>query len=185
MSNDKENLTDHEYDGIEEFDNPLPVWWLATFFATIIFGFLYWIHYEFGGAPTQRDELKADLAAIHSLHKHDESQDKEETLAALVNSEPDLAKGKQVYLAKCAVCHGNELQGLIGPNLTDEYWIHGAKLTDIAGVIRKGVLDKGMPNWDTQLSNEEIRAVTVFVFSARGSNPANPKAPQGEKVARQ
>ncbi len=186
MGDDKEYLTGHQYDGVEEYDNPLPAWWLVTFFATIIFGFHYWIHYEFGGAPTQIQELKQDLADIRGRQKPDENSDKEETLAALMNSPEVKAVGKTVYTGKCAVCHGPELQGLIGPNLADEYWINGkGKLSEIAAVVRKGVLDKGMPNWDTQLKAEEIQAVTVFVYAGRGSQPPNPKAPQGEKVVDQ
>ncbi len=180
---DDKYLMDHHYDGIQEYDNPLPAWWLITFFGTIIFSFLYWIHYEFGGGPTLAQELKSDLAVIQTLNPNAGNADKEETLAALLSSEDAKAKGKEVYAAKCAVCHGPEQQGLIGPNLVDEYWIHGkGKLADIAGVVRKGVLDKGMPNWDNQLKDDEIQSVTVFIYAGRGSKPANPKAPQGEKV---
>ena len=186
MSEDKEPpVTDHDYDGIKEYDNPLPTWWLVTFFATIIFAFHYWIHYEFGGAMDQKAELKQDMAQVQQLQqKHPPSVDKEDELQKLAGSTEVIKKGSEVFAAKCAVCHGPELQGVIGPNLTDEYWIHGrGTLVDIAQVIRSGVLDKGMPNWESQLQNDEIRALTVFVASRKGSHPANPKAPQGEKIA--
>lgn len=180
---DDKYLMEHNYDGIQEYDNPLPAWWLITFFGTIIFGFHYWVFYEFGGGATLAEELKRDMAAVKSLNKTVENPDKEESLAALLASDSAKAKGKEVYTAKCAVCHGPELGGLIGPNLVDEFWIHGkGKMVDIAGVVRKGVLDKGMPNWDTQLKDEEIQSVAVYVYAHRGSKPANPKAPQGEKV---
>ncbi len=180
---DDKYLMDHNYDGIQEYDNPLPAWWLITFFGTIIFGFHYWIHYEFGGGQTLADELKGDLAIVKSLNPSTDNPDKEETLAALVSSDTAKTLGKEVYGAKCAVCHGPELQGLIGPNLVDEYWIQGkGKLVDIAVVVRKGVLDKGMPNWDNQLKEEEIQSVTAYIYASRGNKPANPKAPQGEKV---
>lgn len=181
-NNDDKYLMEHNYDGIQEYDNPLPAWWLITFFGTIIFGFHYWIHYEFGGGKTLKDELKINLAAVRALSPNSDNVDKEETLAALVSDSAALAKGKEVYVAKCAACHGPEMQGLIGPNLVDEYWIHGGKLVDIAVVVRKGVLDKGMPNWETQLKDAEIQSVTAYVYAARGSKPANPKPPQGEKI---
>ncbi len=186
MSEDQDTpTTDHDYDGIREFDNPLPTWWLVTFFATIIFAFHYWIHYEFGGGMDQKAELSQDMAQIQQLqHNHPASLDTEEDLQKLAGSAEIISRGHDLFGAKCAVCHGPELQGVIGPNLTDEYWIHGqGRLTDIALIIRSGVPDKGMPNWESQLQNEEIRALTVFVASRKGSHPVNPKAPQGEKIA--
>lgn len=186
MSDDKNPpILDHNYDGIQEYDNPLPMWWLVTFFATIIFGFNYWIHYEFGGAANQKQELAADLSDISKRRGPEESnQPSEEDLKKLAGQTPVIDQGRQVFQAKCSACHGVDLQGLIGPNLTDEYWIHGkGTLTDISGTVRKGVLDKGMPPWEGQLKSDEIAAVTVFVASRKDSHPANPKAPQGEKVA--
>jgi cytochrome c oxidase cbb3-type subunit 3 len=189
MGNETDQLKDHAYDGIQEYDNPLPAWWLTTFFITIIFGFLYWIHYEFGGGVGQYDELKQDLAHYESLKQKGDKQDpgdeSEETLMKLVASQETVAEGKAIYAGKgtCTSCHGPELGGLIGPNLTDEYWIHGkGTFTDVANVVAKGVLDKGMPNWDAILSKNEIKAVTAFVLSRKGSNPPSPKPPQGAKI---
>lgn len=181
---DNDRLMSHEYDGIREFDNPLPMWWLATFFITIIFGFLYWIHYEFAGGPTLQDELQVSLQQNEALKKSaPRKEDNEEELAKLEAQAPVLASGATVYSGKCASCHGPELQGLIGPNLVDEYWIHGkGQRTAIAAIIRNGVLDKGMPQWQGVLSEDEIKAVIVYVHSKKGSSPPNPKPPQGEKV---
>lgn len=190
MNEENENLTDHEYDGIREYDNPLPNWWLVTFFATIIFGFIYWIHYEFGGAPTQQAELRSDLAQIEAQneaqnkidHRH-QSTDNEDELTKLMNAVSAVAQGKEVFQAKCAACHGNELQGVIGPNLVDEYWLHGkGQLTEITGIIRNGVPEKGMPAWESLLKNEEIQVVAAYIGANRGTKPAHPKPPQGEKV---
>lgn len=185
MSNDNEvPILEHSHDGIQEYDNPLPAWWLWTFLGTIIFAFLYWIHYEFGGGMTLQQELAQDLKQIESLKASNPgAQDSEEDLQKLLGVAAVVTQGKDVFIAKCAACHGMDLQGTIGPNLTDDYWIHGkGKLADIAHVVRAGVLDKGMPAWDTQLKKEEVQAVVVFVASKHGSKPANPKAPQGEKV---
>lgn len=183
MSEDQDILIKgHEYDGIKEFDNPLPGWWLVTFYATIIFSFIYVIHYEFGGGPTLSQELEVAMKEIQMA--------KPSTPVALL-SEEDLLKntqdpnalalGAEVYNGKCASCHGNELQGLIGPNLTDKYWVHGkGKMNDILLTIKVGVADKGMPPWDGILKNEELVAVTAFIHSKIGTNPANAKPPQGE-----
>lgn len=187
MKPEDENLiVDHDYDGIQELDNPLPDWWLITFLATIMFAFFYFIHFEIGGGQTIAEELQEDIATIDvRKNKNPAPADSDEDLTQLLNSAAILEQGKAVYLSKCLACHGPELQGLIGPNLTDDFWIHGhGKPTDIAMLVRKGVLEKGMPQWDGMLKDEDIRAVTVFVVSRRGTNPANPKPPQGEKIGR-
>jgi cytochrome c oxidase cbb3-type subunit 3 len=182
----RDKLTDHNYDGIQEYDNPLPRWWLLTFYGTVIFAAIYWVQYEIFKAPTQLEELKLDLAEIKSKIESapaTSSGDLESELKALLSDPSTLAKGKEVYQGKCAVCHGVELQGIIGPNLVDEYWIHSkGEIVAIADNVRKGFPDKGMPPWEALLKPEEVNAVAVFVASNRGSKPNNPKAPQGEKV---
>ena len=186
MNEDNQNpMTDHDYDGIRELDNPLPTWWLVTFFITIIFGFHYWLHYSIAGGQTQMEELKVSLKSLETQQKKVEgAPETADELNALAAS-PDIKnKGQAVYAAKCAVCHGQDLQGLIGPNLTDDYWIHGkGSLTDIISVVRKGVGDKGMPTWEGILPKADLQAVVVFVHSRRGTHPPNPKAPQGDPVA--
>ena len=172
---------DHEYDGIQEFDNPLPNWWLMTFFGTIIFGFIYFIHYTYGGAQTQAQELQADLDA---LPKATEKVWDETELAAKVDQPDSLKQGSAVFVSKCSACHGAQGQGVIGPNLTDKFWIHGTgQRKDIAQVVTKGVLDKGMPSWSGLISDDEILSVVGYVYSLRGTNPANAKPPQGQEVA--
>jgi cytochrome c oxidase cbb3-type subunit 3 len=186
MTEDKNApVLEHSHDGIQEYDNPLPAWWLWTFFLTIIFGFHYWIHFHLGAGPTQEEELAADMRAIESVQSQAPPPPSGDgDFEKLRGDAAVLSQGKEVYQAKCTVCHGNELQGLIGPNLTDEFWIHGKGApADIATVVRTGVLDKGMPNWDSMLKAEEITAVVIFTASRIGSKPPNPKAPQGEKVA--
>jgi cytochrome c oxidase cbb3-type subunit 3 len=187
MSEENDRLySDHSYDGIQEYDNPLPFWWLATFFLTIIFGFNYWLYYQFGEVPTQRQSVEAELAQLKKLQpQQNGTRDSEEELAKLASSAGVKAQGKEIFAAKCQACHGPELQGLIGPNLVDDYWIHGkGTLPDIASIIRTGVPDKGMPTWESQLKDDEIRAVAVYVAAQRGTTPPNPKTPQGEKIVR-
>ena len=188
MSQPKDNepkILDHDYDGIKEFDNPLPAWWLFTFGATVIFAFLYWIDAETGGRKTQMEAVEAELVELRKLKPTEAAASgNEDDFKQFALVATNLNKGKEVFAAKCAVCHGPEGQGTIGPNLTDDYWINGKGLyTDVHKVVREGVLDKGMPNWDTLLSAEDVKSVTVFVVSLKGTSPANPKPPQGEKVA--
>ena len=184
MSDEKEPvILDHDYDGIKEYDNPLPNWWLVTFLGTIIFGALYYIHYEISGvAPTLRDELKTAMAVINAkVPTSTQNQMSDEQLAALFEKSKDQVK--EIYLGKCAVCHGQNGEGLIGPNLTDNFWINGKGTnSDLVKLISVGVVEKGMPNWDAALKQEEIIAVAAHVHSLHGTKPANAKPPQGNEV---
>lgn len=190
MSDDTKNqindpLTDHEYDGIQEYDNPLPTWWLWTFFLTIIFAFLYYIHYEVGGGPTLKDELAVAMKNLETAAaQHAPAVTESEEMLTDAMKDPKLAElGGAAFTAKCAACHGPQLGGLIGPNLTDNFWLHGkGTRMDIATVIRKGVPEKGMPPWESMLSKDEVYGLTAYILSKKGSNPANAKAPQGDEV---
>jgi cytochrome c oxidase cbb3-type subunit 3 len=180
QSTNEPQLTEHAYDGIEEYDNPLPNWWLATFFVTIIFAALYYIHYTVGGGLTQAQELERDLQSLPKVAAQDFN---EADLEKLMAAGGIVEKGKAVYAGKCAACHGPDGQGLIGPNLTDKFWLHGhGKRADLMKVISEGVPDKGMPTWSTMISSDEILQVASFVHSLQGTKPANPKPPQGEEV---
>lgn len=183
--NDKDlELSGHEYDGISELDNPLPTWWVATFAITIIFAFHYYLHYEFGGGPTLKQELMGAMEEIEKNKQHEPIMtETEETLMNAMDRADIVKSGANVYGSKCAACHGTDLQGQIGPNLTDKFWIHG-KGTRMAlvKVIRDGVSDKGMPSWMQLLSKDDLYAVVAFILSRKDSNPKNPKAPQGESV---
>lgn len=178
-------LLNHEYDGIRELDNPLPGWWKMTFYLAIVFSIFYVYHYHVGSGRSTSEELRDELAAI-AMKKHNSKKPEafsEEALLAAVSDAAVVSQGKEVYVGKCAVCHGNAGQGSIGPNLTDKYWIHGkGDLPSIVGVIQNGVVTKGMPAWGTLLKPEEQIAVTAYVKTLSGTNPANPKAPQGEPV---
>jgi cytochrome c oxidase cbb3-type subunit 3 len=176
-------IAGHDYDGIQEFDNPLPMWWLWTFFGTIIFAFTYYIHHEFGGAPTLNQELEADMAAIESLKKTGPVVAIEE-LAGFLNDKNKIAAGSIVFKEKCAACHGPFGGGLIGPNLTDNFWISGGGTPeDILSVIEKGVLEKGMPPWKDTLKTVDTFSVVAYIVSLRGSAPVNAKPPEGKEYS--
>ncbi|MEN9722488.1 MAG: hypothetical protein RJB38_474 [Pseudomonadota bacterium] len=176
----------HEYDGIQEHDHALPRWWVTLFYVSILFSVFYYAHYTFGPGATLREEYATemrDLEAVQSAPSGPSrgAQD-EDGLRAWAGVADHVTQGKTAFQAKCAVCHGSEGQGGIGPNLTDDFWIHGAKRTEIAQVITQGVGDKGMPPWGALVSADELRSLVAYVRSLHGTHPPQPKAPQGEKV---
>ena len=181
MSSDNEiKPMDHEYDGIQECDNPLPMWWLIIFVGTIIFAFFYWFHYTYGGGKNLQQELAQEMSKLPTKVEKVYSED---SLQTEMNKPENMTLGHAVFTAKCAVCHGAEGQGQIGPNLTDKFWLNGrGQRADIIKVISAGVLEKGMPAWGTILSEQELVAVTGFVYSLRDKHPANAKAPEGTEV---
>ena len=175
-------LLDHEYDGIKELDNRLPGWWLWLFYLAIAFGLVYmgWFHVLHRG-PLQADlyiqEVEAAHAAGLGLHYESWGPDVEPA------TDPDLlAHGGTIFKSQCTVCHGQEGQGVIGPNMTDDYFLHGHEFADSIVVIEEGVPEQGMISWKTQLSRDDVLAVGSYIYTLRGTNPANPKDPQGEKA---
>jgi cytochrome c oxidase cbb3-type subunit 3 len=165
----------HEYDGIEEADNRLPGWWLLTFYGAIVFAVGYWFWYqEFkaGPGPTQ-----AYYAAQAEAAEKTGKDPTEGELEALVSG-PAFALGKQLFVANCSPCHEAEGQGKIGPNLTDNAWLHGSGPVDIFHTIRDGVPAKGMPSWGPTLGRSGVTQVTAFVLSLRNKNLPG-KAPEG------
>jgi len=178
---EKEIVLSHNYDSIQELDNPLPGWWLFTFFITVVFSFIYYIHFEIGGGESTDQELARSMAEIQKRFQS-APQDLNIDYAALLVDSNALASGKKNYDTKCAACHGNQLEGLIGPNLVDAYWIHGdGGYEGIALSINKGIVEKGMPPWESVLKPMEVAEVVAYIKSLKGTNPANAKAPQGDK----
>ncbi len=186
MADDRENLSDHSYDGIQEYDNPQPGWWNWIFIATIVFSVGYWIFYHMGGGGKSEldvyaasvkadEEKKAELAKAAP-----KTEISEEAIFAMTGDAALMTATKEIYMAKCLACHAPDGGGLIGPNFTDDYWIHGAKLTDMVKTITEGVPAKGMIPWKGQLSDKEIMQLAAYIRTLRGTKPANPKAPQGD-----
>jgi cytochrome c oxidase cbb3-type subunit 3 len=179
----------HDYDGVQELDNPPPTWFNLLFVLTIVFGAAYFGYYQLGPGKSQSEEL----AAVQRAEREEEAKrtasdptlsapDTDETLLALTRDPARLAEGKTSYATKCASCHGSLGQGGIGPNLTDAYWIHGGKPTQLAAVITNGVAEKGMPPWGPLLARKEIQSLTAYLRTLQGTNPPGAKAPQGELV---
>lgn len=175
-------LLDHNYDGIQELDNPLPRWWVHLFYATIVFALLYLGYYGLGFGPTLIETHDQNLLAMAEAQKEPKTEIKQ-NLTPFEATPETLAKGNSIFQAKCASCHRADGGGFVGPNLTDNYWIHGkGENKDIYMVIRNGVVDKGMIAWKDTLTYSEIEALVVYIQSLKGSNPANAKAAEGNKV---
>lgn len=257
---EQDELIEHDYDGIQEYDNDLPGWWKALFLITIIFGIGYLLYYHVLGigdlsrteymkelnphyskdlaqasgglispyhspffandenlTPRVKMELEKiadatfDQALMRAMSKADDAQmaklkgafpeiynryvtggpvsapgakgAEEPVIAAPLKDAASLADGKAVYEKNCVQCHGKGGEGIIGPNLTDDYWIHGGTISDVVKTIRAGVPDKGMITWKGLLTNDQIDHVGSFIMvKLQGTHPPNPKGPQGEKV---
>ena len=181
---DIDHLLEHSYDGIQEYDNPLPTWWKLIFYATILVVPIYmWDPFGIGVGPGREKVYQQDIAAFAAAHPAATGATfTDEQFVAMSKDPAKVAEGKAVFTTTCVACHRPDGGGLIGPNLTDDFWIHGGKPADIHKTITEGVLAKGMPNWGKMLKPEQTDAVTAYVISIHGSNPVNPKAPDGVKA---
>ena len=148
-----------EADGIEEYDNPLPDWWLGLFWLTILFAFGYTLHYHWLGGRSQVKELAAEMAAAEQRWPQASGP------AELVVTEALAEAGEQVFKTNCVGCHGKEAEGGIGPNLKDGEWIHGGQPSQILNTVTTGVAAKGMPAWGPILGPEKTRQVAAYVAS--------------------
>lgn len=180
-------LDDHEYDGIQEFNNPAPFWWQLFFYLSIVFAIGYYIHYEIGTGTSSDQRLSDELYQVTLIQNANRPQGPDEKeLSAMLAQAESVSAGKEVFIAKCAACHAADGGGLVGPNLTDSYWIHGkGGVGDIYKLVRDGVPDKGMPPWGPILKEPELKVVSVFVKGLQGSKAAAPKAPQGIDVSKE
>lgn len=163
---DPEGLRPHSYDGIQEYDKRLPNWWLFTLYGAIIFSIGYWAYFHWTGhiqdgwvrVQSQIDALK--LAAAGNSAAPDGRKLWE------MSREPDVvAAGEKTFMSTCAACHGADLKGGIGQNLSDASWVHGGTPSEIYTTITQGVLDKGMPSWGPLLGAQRISELVAFVIS--------------------
>lgn len=177
---------DHEYDGIKELDNPLPPWLKYLFYVTIVISFSYLtLLFVFEDDDiVQRKEYRKEIMAARAKTEVAVKEESAKTAAAPLRQEQILAAGKVIFDKTCLVCHGKFGEGLVGPNFTDEYWIHGGRPEDLLKVINDGVIEKGMISYKSQLNPTQINHVIAYILSLQGTNPPNPKAPQGEKFVK-
>jgi len=185
IEEEKDLVIDHAYDGIKELNNPVPAWFNFLFYGTMIFAAAYLFYYHIGGYGDLQDQeyenemARAKIEKTAYLEKSANTID--ENSVKFDNTPTVLEEGKTVFTTNCVVCHGDKGQGVIGPNLTDEYWLHGGSINNVFKTIKYGVPEKGMISWEKNLNPKQISAVTNFILSLKGSNPAGAKAPQGEK----
>ncbi len=186
---EKDVMLDHNYDGIRELDNRMPPWlkyiFLSTVVAAVCYIFVFHV-YHIGKLPKEEYAAELQRAAdqkakmlVTAGSSVDESSVKQLTDAT------SIAGGKSIFIAKCSPCHGQLGEGGVGPNLTDDYWLHGGSIAEIFKTVKYGVPAKGMVSWTGILKPEEMQTVSSFIMSLHGTNPPNPKAPQGDKLVPQ
>lgn len=178
-------ILNHNYDGIRELDNHLPPWWKGLFYLSIVFAVVYLLGYHvIGNMPLQEEEYMAQMevaeAEAQARLANMPEADIDETNVPLVEDPTALAAGKKVYLNNCSQCHKELGEGGIGPNLTDDYWLHGGDISSIYVTIKNGVPEKGMISWEPLLSPTQMQNVSSYIYNLRGTNPPNGKDPQGE-----
>jgi cytochrome c oxidase cbb3-type subunit 3 len=187
ISEEETIMTDHVYDGIRELDNVLPPWWKYMFYLTIVFSVVYFIQYHMAGSGNiMEDEYNAELAAaaklkaqLQEVNTEDAATINEDNAIQLTDAE-DLSRGKMIYEVNCASCHHKNGGGGVGPNLTDEYWLHGGGINNIFSTIKYGVPEKGMIAWQSVLKADDIQRIASYIMSLSGTQPEGGKAPQGD-----
>lgn len=186
LSEEKDMMLDHDFDGITELDNPTPAWFNVLFYGSILFGAVYLLNYHvFKWSPLQDEEYAIEMKAAEAekvafLAKAgnliDENSVKVDTDPAVI------AAGKAVYMQNCVACHVADGGGSVGPNLTDDFWIHGGTINSIFKTIKYGVPEKGMIAWEKTLTAKQTSDLSNFIMSLKGTKPANPKEPQGTQL---
>ena len=187
----------HNYDGIRELGNKIPVWWLIVFLGSILFAGIYLYRYHIAhSAPLSLQELAiadslANLKHKEYLEKAEVDYVDENTAVVLTDAE-DLTAGKKVFTTICMACHKADGGGSIGPNLTDDYWIHGGTMKDIFHTIQNGVpIEKSftgnvmLPMGGGSFTGKQIEQIASYVISLRGTNPPRALPPMGTLVKRE
>ena len=178
---------EHTYDNIVELDNPPPPWFMALFYSTIAFGVVYLaVYHVFGAGDVMAQEYTQEVAIADKQReayiKLVAGKINESTVTQLADSK-GLGEGHALFTTYCTACHGTKGEGIVGPNLTDDFWLHGGTVKAVYHTINEGVPEKGMVSWKKQLNPLQVQQVASFILSINGTNPPNGKAPQGEKVA--
>ena len=185
VDREDEVLLDHNYDGIKELDNRLPPWWLGLFYGSIVFAVFYIGYYHVAGkglssSEAWEQEIKIAEAEV-AKYLSSQAVAVDENSVTLATDQATLDAGEITFNSLCATCHLESGAGLVGPNLTDHYWLHGGDIKDVFRVIKYGVPEKGMISWASQLRPTQMHEVASYILhSLVGTNPPNPKEPQGE-----
>jgi len=176
----------HDYDGIRELDNKLPPWWKYGFYATMVFAVVYlWRYHVSHSAPLPAEEYRIAVqqaAVDQAAYLKNAANSVDENTVKLLTDPADLAAGRAIFQTICFACHGMNGEGGVGPNLTDNYWLHGGSIQEIFKTLKYGWPDKGMKSWKDDYSPLQLAQITSYVKSLSGTNPPNPKPPQGTLV---
>lgn len=180
--------TDHEYDGIRELDNNLPPWWKWGFAASIVFAVIYLTHYHVTKTgdlqvAAYHHEMEVEQAKVLAYLKEQALNVDEHSVTAMT-SDADLSKGKATFTEYCAVCHGDNGEGKVGPNLTDEYWLYGNDIKTIFTTVKYGA-NRGMKSWQDELNPVQMQEVSSYIRTLVGTAPVNPKDPEGKLMPEQ
>lgn len=185
VEKEKDIMLDHAYDGISELNNFMPPWLKYVFYICIVWsiGYVaYYLVFNLGMNPEQEYQYELAVAEKKAeARKLLASAGITEDNAEFIQDAVVLAKAEKLYVDNCAACHRADGGGSVGPNLTDDYWIHGGSVKDIFKIIKYGVAEKGMIPWKDKLTPEEMQGISSYILTLQGTNPENPKAPQGEK----
>lgn len=184
IESEEEIMLDHNYDGIRELDNNLPPWWKYGFYLTIVFAVIYLIHFHISNTGKLQIQEYEDQLTEAKLqveeYKKKSANLVDENNATVLKDEPSLTSGRSVFMENCAACHGRSGEGGVGPNLTDDYWLHEGGIKNIFKSIKYGWPEKGMKSWQQDLGAKQIHEIASYIVSLHGSNPANAKEKQGE-----
>ncbi|WP_240452889.1 MULTISPECIES: cbb3-type cytochrome c oxidase N-terminal domain-containing protein [Sphingobacterium] len=184
IEEEKDMVIDHEYDGIQELNNPIPTWFNALFYSTVLFGFVYLLVYHvFGWGMNQDQEYLQELAVAEKTKQEYLAQTANLIDESSVLFDAALAPaGKAIFAVNCVACHGGNGEGGIGPNLTDRFWIHGGEIKDVFKTVKYGVPEKGMVPWEQTLTPGQIAEVSSYILTLRDTKPANAKASEGVEI---
>lgn len=180
---DYDQILNHEYDGIREYDNPTPGWWNWLFAITVVFSVAYWAWYHIGteSSTIQQDWEMRQVAEYQKIFgKLGVLQPDEPTVQRMMADPQMLAVARGIFIGNCAACHGRDGGGINGPNLTDDTYKNVRVLGDFYNVISKGANNGAMPAWENRLSANERIILAAYAASLRGTSPASPKAPEGD-----
>ncbi len=191
LDDERDLLMDHEYDGIQELDNNMPPWWLYGFYFTIVLSVVYLLYYEVTGwGPSQEEEYEMELAAAAERYGVDpDAPVFDFAEAELMMDTASLERGRELFTGaanQCATCHGQQGQGLVGPDLTNEYWKHGCDFQSVITSIREGFPSRGMPPYGTTraIEGEDVVKLASYIISIRGTEPSGAKAPDMSRSVR-
>lgn len=187
LSQERELIMEHAYDDIHELDNPTPPWFMYLFYGTIGFAAVYLaIFHVFKTGDDQLQEYTQEVAIAEQQREEyikKVAGSINENSVTVLKDAKSIGDGQVLYTQYCTACHGASGEGKVGPNLTDEYWLHGGSVKAIFHTVTEGVPEKGMISWKKQLNPLQIQQVSSYILSLQGTKPAGAKEPQGEKEA--